>query len=198
VTAAVVVLSIGSALVAATVSLVGMGTNQVCSVPTPGACNTLTGVVVGAPINCPNLFVSQGYGDTPWEHPHTGIDIVCPPDTLVIAVADGVFHRRQGSPIPCLYPQGRAGGLGTYGVLDAGGRTFLYGHLEGFVASDGAKVAVGQPLGFEGNTGCATGDHLHFEVLEDGHPVDPCPDLPANYPDPHDATGLRCWGSAPP
>jgi hypothetical protein len=35
-------------------------------------------------------------------------------------------------------------------------------------------------------------------VLEDGHPVDPCPDLPDGYPDPHDQTGLRCWGSAPP
>ena len=29
-------------------------------------------------MNCPKLYVSQGYGDTPWEHPHTGIDIVCP------------------------------------------------------------------------------------------------------------------------
>lgn len=155
-------------------------------------------MVVGAPINCPKLYVSQGYGDTPWEHPHTGIDIVCPPETLVIAVADGVFHRAQGSPVACLYPPGRSGGLGTYGVLDAGDRTFLYGHLDGFVAADGATVSVGQPIGFEGDSGCATGDHLHFEVLEDGRSVDPCPDLPPGYPDPHDQTGLRCWGSAPP
>jgi hypothetical protein len=27
-------------------------------------------------------------------------------------------------------------------------------------------------------------------------PVDPCPLLPAGYPDPHDRTGLRCWGAA--
>jgi murein DD-endopeptidase MepM/ murein hydrolase activator NlpD len=149
-------------------------------------------------MNCPRLYVSQGYGDTPWEHPHTGIDIVCPPETLVIAVASGIFHRAQGSPAACLYPRGRSGGLGTYGVLDSGATTYLYGHLEGFVAADGATVAVGQPIGFEGDSGCATGDHLHFEVLEDGHSVDPCPVLPAGYPDPHDQTGLRCWGSAPP
>jgi murein DD-endopeptidase MepM/ murein hydrolase activator NlpD len=59
-------------------------------------------------------------------------------------------------------------------------------------------VTIGQPLGFEGATGCATGDHLHFEILEGGVPVDPCPLLPAGYPDPHDPTGLRCWGSALP
>ncbi len=149
-------------------------------------------------MSCARLYVSQGFGDTPWEHPHTGIDIVCPADTIVVAVASGIFHRDQGAAIPCLYPKGRIGGLGTYGVLDAGGRTYLYGHLEAFAAPDGAHVTVGQPLGFEGASGCATGDHLHFEVLADGRPVDPCPYLPAGYPDPHDPTGLRCWGSAPP
>jgi hypothetical protein len=196
--AGLVVLSVGSALVAATVSLTGVGVNQTCPEQVSTPCSALTEVVVGAPMNCPKLYVSQGYGDTPWEHPHTGIDIVCPPETLVIAVADGVFHRAQGKPVACLYPPGRTGGLGTYGVLDSGRTTYLFGHLEGFVAADGAKVTIGQPLGFEGDSGCATGDHLHFEVLADGHPVNPCPDLPPGYPDAHDQTGLRCWGSAPP
>ncbi|MHB8490277.1 MAG: M23 family metallopeptidase [Candidatus Dormibacteria bacterium] len=149
-------------------------------------------------MNCPTLYVSQGFGDTPWEHPHTGIDLVCPPETLVVAVADGIFHRDHGEPIRCLYPAQRSGGLGTFGLLDADGRAYVYGHLDAFVAADGAHVTIGQPLGFEGATGCATGDHLHFEVLESGRAVDPCSVLPAGYPDQHSQSGLRCWGSAPP
>ena len=117
-------------------------------------------------MNCPSLYVSQGYGDTPWEHPHAGIDIVCPPATMVVAVATGVFHRGQGAPIACPYPPGRTGGLGTYGVL-----TPVAGHISTAISRRSRRptalsVVVGQPLGFEGVTGCATGYHLHFEVLD--------------------------------
>ena len=191
-------LSIGGALVAATASLVGPVGGSSCRSHGTIPCADEIKTVVGAPMNCPTMYVSQGFGNTPWEHPHTGIDLVCPPDTMVVAVADGIFHRDQGQRIRCLYPVGRIGGLGTYGVLDADGRAFLYGHLDAFAAADGAHVTIGQPLGFEGATGCATGDHLHFEVLEGGRPVDPCPLLPAGYPDQHDPSGLRCWGSALP
>jgi hypothetical protein len=198
VVASVLALSIGSALVAATASLVGVEGGSSCLNHATIPCAAEANAVLGAPMNCPTMYVSQGFGDTPWEHPHTGIDLVCPPATMVLAVADGVFHRDQGRPIRCAYPTGRTGGLGTYGVLEAGGRAYLYGHLEGFAAADGAQVSIGQPLGFEGATGCATGVHLHFEVLESSGPVDPCPLLPAGYPYQHDQTGLRCWGSAPP
>ncbi|MGA8522909.1 MAG: M23 family metallopeptidase [Candidatus Dormiibacterota bacterium] len=191
-------LSIGGALVAATASLVGPVGGSSCRSGGTIPCADEIKTVVGAPMNCPTMYVSQGFGNTPWEHPHTGIDLVCPPDTMVVAVADGIFHRDQGQRIRCVYPVGRIGGLGTYGVLDADGRAFLYGHLDAFAAADGAHVTIGQPLGFEGATGCATGDHLHFEVLEGGRPVDPCPLLPAGYPDQHDPSGLRCWGSALP
>jgi murein DD-endopeptidase MepM/ murein hydrolase activator NlpD len=149
-------------------------------------------------MSCPGRFVSQWFGDTPWEHPHTGIDIVCPAGTPVIAVTAGTFHRDDGGRIACAFPVGRTGGLGRYGELDAGGSTFLYGHLQAFAAADGARVVAGEVLGYEGATGCATGDHLHFEVLVAHRPVNPCSMLPAGYPDPHDPTGLRCWGSALP
>jgi murein DD-endopeptidase MepM/ murein hydrolase activator NlpD len=195
---AVLGVSIGSALVALSAQLIGIGGGALCPQESVVPCADVAGGTVGVPMNCPNLYVSQGFGDTPWEHPHTGIDIVCPPATLVVAVAAGIFHRDQGGSIACSYPPGRTGGLGTYGVLDAGGRAYLYGHLEAFAAADGARVVVGQPLGFEGATGCATGPHLHFEVRVSGKPVNPCPFLPAGYPDPHDATGLRCWGAAAP
>jgi murein DD-endopeptidase MepM/ murein hydrolase activator NlpD len=196
----VVTLAIGGALIAATASLVGAafpGADP-CAAATPATCSSATPVAVGAPMSCPGLYVSQGFGNTPWEHPHTGIDIVCPAGTRVVAVTAGIFHRRLGAPVACTYPQGRAGGLGINGELDADGMRFVYGHLEAFAAADGALVSVGQVLGYEGSTGCATGDHLHFEVDADGKPVDPCPLLPPGYPDTHDPTGRRCWGAALP
>lgn len=196
--AGIVALAAGTALVAATASLVGDVGTSGCERAADRTCARVAEARVGVPMYCRGLSVTQGFGNTPWEHPHTGIDIVCPPDTLVVAVAAGVFHREHGASEPCLFPIGRTGGLGTYGELDAGGQTFVYGHLDGFVASDGALVAAGQPLGFEGATGCATGPHLHFEVISGGRPVDPCPLLPAGYPAAHDPSGLRCWGSVPP
>jgi hypothetical protein len=198
--AAAVVLAAGGALVAATASLVGIGVGvaSACADGKPAPCHLLGQVVLVAPMLCTGLFVSQGFGDTPWEHPHSGLDIVCPPGTPVTAVTAGIFHRDDGGPVACRFPAGRTGGLGTYGQLDAGLATFLYGHLERLVAPDGAKVVAGQVLGYEGATGCATGAHLHFEVVVAGRPVDPCSMLPVGYPASHDPSGLRCWGSAPP
>jgi len=198
VVAGILTLAAGAALVAATASLVTGAGSDGCRGASRQTCVRAAGARAGVPMNCPGLSVSQGFGDTPWEHPHTGIDIVCPPDTLVVAVVAGVFHRDEGAPSACVFPIGHSGGLGPYGELDAGGFTFVYGHLSGFVAPDGARVIAGQPLGFEGATGCATGAHLHFEVISGGRPVDPCPLLPAGYPAAHDPSGLRCWGSVPP
>lgn len=187
---------------AVTATLAGIGgEDQSSCLPTTAAvpaCASLIDTVVGAPMSCVGLYASQGFGDTPWEHPHTGIDIVCPPATLIVAVSAGTFHQEHGAPVPCAFPSGHSGGLGTYGELISGDLTFLYGHLEGFAAGNNTPVVAGQPLGFEGESGCATGYHLHFEVVTRGVPIDPCPLLPAGYPSQHDPIGQRCWGSAPP
>lgn len=200
VVASVLLLGIGGALLATTAQLAGIGIagDSVCDLTRMKACVSQTGGVAGEPMSCAGIYVSQGFGDTPWEHPHTGIDLVCPPETPVFAVADGTFHQRKGAQIACAYPSGRTGGLGNYGELSVGNERFLYGHLDGFVAPDGADVVTGQQLGYEGDTGCATGDHLHFEVMVAGKTVDPCAFLPQGYPDAHSASGLRCWGSALP
>jgi murein DD-endopeptidase MepM/ murein hydrolase activator NlpD len=179
---------VGLAIVAALVSALAA---TVPGVSLPAA------TVAVAPIRCPGLHASQGFGDTPWEHPHTGIDVVCPAGTIVVAVQRGVFHRRYGAG-QCVYPSGASGGLGTFGEVDAGDLQYLYGHLEAFAAADGAFVAAGTPIGFEGSTGCSSGYHLHFEVHVAGAVANPCPFLPAGYPSEHDSSGLRCWGAVPP
>jgi murein DD-endopeptidase MepM/ murein hydrolase activator NlpD len=39
----------------------------------------------------------------------------------------------------------------------------------------GQRVSAGTLVGFEGSTGNSTGVHLHFEVRQDGAPLDPVP-----------------------
>jgi len=70
-----------------------------------------------------------------------------------------------------------AGNLGIYGnciVLDHGlGVQSLYGHLSAIDVKVGQTVNKGQEMGRSGMTGLAGGDHLHFTMLVDGHPVNP-------------------------
>lgn len=68
-----------------------------------------------------------------------------------------------------------AADLGIYGncvILDHGmGVQSLYAHLSGFDVKAGDRVQKDQPLGRSGMTGLAGGDHLHFSMLVNGHPV---------------------------
>ena len=50
-----------------------------------------------------------------------------------------------------------------------------YNHMSGFARgiADGARVHQGQVIGYLGESGLATGPHLHYEVLINGHFVDP-------------------------
>jgi murein DD-endopeptidase MepM/ murein hydrolase activator NlpD len=72
---------------------------------------------------------------------------------------------------------GDAGGYGNQVVVAHGVRFGVdlatsYNHLSGF-AVRGGRVSRGQVIGYVGTTGTSTGCHLHFEVFEDGTPVDP-------------------------
>ncbi|HEX6539118.1 MAG TPA: M23 family metallopeptidase [Candidatus Dormibacteraeota bacterium] len=186
---ALALVALVAALVASAIPIDALGTD----VATSGS-----GSDAVVPLECPDLQVSQGFGDTPFEHPHTGIDLVCPAGTPVRAVAAGTFHAQDGGAVPCSFPIGAHGGLGHFGEIDAGDVEYLYGHLEGFAAADGASVQAGTVIGFEGMSGCSTGFHLHFEVRVGAKAINPCSFLPQDYPAAHESAGNRCWGSAPP
>ncbi|HWJ83078.1 MAG TPA: peptidoglycan DD-metalloendopeptidase family protein [Nocardioides sp.] len=51
--------------------------------------------------------------------------------------------------------------------------TLVYNHMSGYRVSQGAHVGRGDVLGYVGQTGWATGCHLHFIVMRNGTPVDP-------------------------
>lgn len=70
-----------------------------------------------------------------------------------------------------------AGDRGTYGTMvvleHPSGQQTLYAHLLAAAVKAGDEVGAGQAIGKTGDSGRATGPHLHFEVIEAGHTIDP-------------------------
>ena len=98
--------------------------------------------------------------------------------TPLVAARGGVVKFKR-------VPVARAG---NYLVID-GARTgvdFAYMHMrEAALVGEGDRVRTGQPIGFVGATGRASGCHLHFEEwsapgwYSGGSAFDPLPDLRA-------------------
>jgi len=96
---------------------------------------------------------------------HEGMDLVAPAGTPVYAAADGVVVGAA--------PNGR---YGNWIRIEHGGKlATVYGHLMAFAPGiePGESVVRGELIGFVGSTGRSTGAHLHFEVLDNGKPVNP-------------------------
>lgn len=63
---------------------------------------------------------------------------------------------------------------GKYVVLDhGGGFTSTYAHCDDIYVSVGQEVSQGDTIATVGNTGYSTGPHLHFEIRENGEPLNP-------------------------
>jgi murein DD-endopeptidase MepM/ murein hydrolase activator NlpD len=96
-----------------------------------------------------------------------------------MATADGVVIQR-----------GPDGGYGnSVQIRHANGWVTRYAHLRGFRTGIvvGSRVRQGDVIGYVGQTGLATGPHLHYEMLQGGRFVDPLSvDLPAGDPVPSD------------
>ena len=96
---------------------------------------------------------------------HEGLDYAADAGTPVRAIGDGMVVFA-----------GRRGGYGNLiEVRHHNGMVSRYGHLRGFAAGvrAGRVVAIGQTIGYVGQTGLATGPHLHFELLVNGTQRDP-------------------------
>jgi len=124
--------------------------------------------------------VSSGFGmrmhpiAQSWRQ-HTGIDYAAATGTRVRAVGDAVVEFA-----------GVKGGYGKVVILRHNGQyATLYAHLSRFPPGmrTGARVAQGDTIGFVGQTGWATGPHLHYEFRIAGQPRNPLSvALPAAVP----------------
>jgi murein DD-endopeptidase MepM/ murein hydrolase activator NlpD len=95
---------------------------------------------------------------------HRGTDFAAPMGTPVRATADGVVTVA-----------GEQNGYGNVVILQHDGRyTTVYAHLSRFAEDvrSGARIRQGDTLGYVGQTGWATGPHLHYELRVDGEPQD--------------------------
>ena len=100
---------------------------------------------------------------------HHGIDIFAPRGTPAIAAASGYVSRVRETP---------RGGKVVWLRDERRGLSLYYAHLDSQLVASGARVDVGDTVGFIGNTGNArtTPPHLHFGIYSRGEgPLDPYP-----------------------
>ena len=102
------------------------------------------------------------YGGGGWEF-HPGLDIRAAAGTPVAATGAGTVMFA-----------GWMSGYGNMVVVDHGfDLKTVYGHLSAVYTDVGRQVREGQIIGAVGQTGRATGPHLHYEVRVGTAPVDP-------------------------
>jgi len=95
--------------------------------------------------------------------PHEGIDVTAPMGTPIQSPAGGRVIKT-----------GWEAGYGNVIVIDHGyGLTTKFAHCSRLEARTGQLVKRGEVIAYVGNTGLATGPHLHYEVHVKGKPVDP-------------------------
>jgi murein DD-endopeptidase MepM/ murein hydrolase activator NlpD len=128
--------------------------------PEPGAPGQLLWPVSG-PITSPfGMRLHPVYGRPIL---HAGIDIAAATGTTIAAAADGR-----------VIVAGTQGDCGKMVAIDHhGGLSTIYCHMSQIFVGVGQDVQRGQAIGAVGMTGDATGPHVHFQVMQDGHPVDP-------------------------
>ena len=131
---------------------------------------TSTGVIRGTGrfVFPANANISRGFGNR--VHPilgysrfHAGIDFAASYGSTVRAADSGqvIFA-------------GWYGGYGQTVIIDhGGGLSTLYAHNSRLLVQEGQSVQQGQAISAVGSTGLSTGPHLHFEVRQNGNPVDP-------------------------
>lgn len=112
--------------------------------------------------------VSSGFGyrdnaDEQNGRFHYGVDLAAETGEEIRCFADGTVTV-----------VGESSSYGKYCMVDHGrGYTTLYAHCSRIAVSSGAVLVKGQKLGEVGETGLATGPHLHFELQRDGEYLNP-------------------------
>lgn len=109
----------------------------------------------------------RGFGYVRTTRPdliHRGVDISAPVGTVVRAAADGIVAYSDN-------------GIRGYGnlvmIVHANGWMTLYAHNARTTVQPGYRVRRGERIALVGTTGITHGPHVHFELWQNGHAVDP-------------------------
>ena len=109
-------------------------------------------------ISC-NFGEADAYGNPG----HRGTDIPAPEGTPILAVHGGT-----------VIISGWNNSYGNQVLLDNGvGLSTRYAHMTQTAVTAGETVTAGQVIGYVGSTGDSTGNHLHFEMMQDGIRMNP-------------------------
>lgn len=96
---------------------------------------------------------------------HRGVDFAAPPGTPIYAAGSGTIDFL-----------GTKGAYGRYvRIRHTPEYSTAYAHMSRFAKDldSGDHVKQGEVIGFVGTTGLSSGPHLHYEILRDGHQVNP-------------------------
>ncbi|MFA7681841.1 MAG: M23 family metallopeptidase [Candidatus Peribacteraceae bacterium] len=102
----------------------------------------------------PDIYAGYGYAG------HNGIDFGCPVGTTIYAPHDGMATVvNDGS-----------SGYGLYLVITDAKRKSVLAHLSSIAVSNGQFIYQGDPIGKSGESGAATGPHLHwtYKIMKNG------------------------------
>jgi murein DD-endopeptidase MepM/ murein hydrolase activator NlpD len=114
----------------------------------------------------------RSYNGGPYNHFHTGLDIVGKVGREIYAPAPGIVVFSDEMTV-----RGKATMINHgWGVYTA------YMHQSEILAFEGQRVETGQLIGLVGNTGRVEGPHLHWEVIVGGVQVDPLEWLQMAFP----------------
>ena len=112
-------------------------------------------------------FYGHTRADGSYEEGHAAWDMPCPEGTELTAPCSGTiidygFESLAGNYIK---------------LMDSEGRIHIFAHLKSsrptYKLYEGKEVLLGDLLGWTGHTGRATGNHLHYQVLRRGVPINP-------------------------
>lgn len=140
----------------------------------PPAGADLSPYILTCPLTVPTDYrsVTDRFG---WRfHPiggtldfHTGLDLAADEGAAVRAALGGTVAVSDTHE-----------SYGNYIVIDHGsGFSTLYAHCSRLLVREGKRVAPGQRIALVGQTGDATGPHLHFEMIRNSVRLDPLPAL---------------------
>jgi murein DD-endopeptidase MepM/ murein hydrolase activator NlpD len=115
-------------------------------------------------------WISSYYGKridpfTGQQASHSGMDYSGGYKSAILAAADGVVVWA-----------GKRSSYGNMVEIDHGnGFMTRYAHADSISVELGQKVNAGDTIAIMGKSGRATSEHLHFEILKNGHKVNPLP-----------------------